>query len=304
MFYIYSPSERFISNLKELLERFSAFLLGFEISSSPYTTVYTSWLSVEVWVYSMFFNFLIIITSFIFWAKITKKLMKKQGTEPTSRLLWLLFTSFAIQYAVTLFVDVLNPRFQNLQLRIFPGFMFFAIPMTATYFKEKLNAYPKKGVRKTIKTLGIKAFYLALIALSAGSSMVRFSDDPAWSNNWHFHAEAEERGVKWIVLYVDDGDIFSDFDFRIGEAYDFYSGHQQAKKVDFYRYYSTIWRHKYQVHGYAKSVHLIFISELIKIRSIRLKKPIPFSGMSDRIYSNGNVQILKIPFESVKHMLP
>lgn len=277
--YIYDPARHNYGQLRTLIEKLSVLFLSFEPQSNPYESIATAgsaWIA--PWVYPVLtaFNWLIVAGAAVAWVWLAVR-FRRQGLVREQRqllLLWLLAGSFAFEVALSVIVDITGFLGSNLQIRLFPLFMLFGIPLVVIAGISVAGRIRSIWVRRSMA-----AVLVVLLGVFAITGVLKATLDPLVSNKWLFFTGSEQRALAWADSELERQEIWEGFDERLLEMQII---HQPVDPGRANRY----------VRGNTQeSTRYITVSDVIQQRSIRLGLPAPDVHRSDQIYDNGAAQI-------------
>lgn len=273
--YIYIPAQYNFGVVHTLLQRLALLFLSFEPKGVPYATIDTGW--VNPWVYLILtaFNWTILALAAITWVWLGLR-FRRRGLRAEERhllLLWLLAAAFAIEVGASILADFSGFLGSNLQVRLFPLFMLFGIPLAVI------------GVANAAKRLRSRSWQhvaavvlAAVIAVFAATSVLKATSDPLLSNKWLFYTANEQRAVVWAEGHISEQSIWAGFDERLRTMAELHpaprsNGDQLTS-------------------GSADAAaHYLIMSDIIQRQSLRVGVPAPDLTGADRIYDDGSAQI-------------
>lgn len=280
--YVYSPARNNYGTLHSLVDRISALFLAFEVQSNPYQSIGSptgaAW--VAPWVYPLLtsFDILIAIAGFAAWCWLAYRFIRG-GIRQEGRhllLLWLFAAAFAVEVVVSAVVDLSGFLGSNLQIRIFPLFVLFAIPMfvlAGAQLARRLNVH--------LRLFAAVAAGL-LVTVFAVTGILKATNDPFVSNKWVFYTRDEQRALSWTDRDLANQSIWSGFDERLLVMQTIENTVDPA-------------RQNHYVVGSVNSGARYFIdSNVIQRRGRRLKVPVPDMTNDDRIYDNGGTRVYHV----------
>lgn len=273
IFYLYAPSRQLFYMFDTLADKVGSIALATEQHVTPqYSYIFTTWVSFKVWLILTLFNWVIAPLSFIAWILLIYRFFwKKQQLSSSILLLTMFYTAFSIQLLITIFADRFG-IFNNIELRIFPVLMFFAIPM-ASITVMKIAEFERLNER-TRKTLKITFIFLIMIFMV--SSLLKATNDPIVSNKWFFYSNQEKEGIIWIESSLHGQEIWAGLDERLQNVHKSYSDVETFDSSKLTR---------------LENANYWLISDIIKKRAERIGRPLPPTDNLPIIYDSGNVQI-------------
>jgi hypothetical protein len=280
--YVYSPARSNYGTLHSLIDRISALFLSFDVQSNPYASIGSAtgaaW--VAPWVYPLLtsFNFLIAFAGLASWCWIAYRFVRG-GIRSEGRnllLLWLFAAAFACEVAVSAIVDLSGFLGSNLQIRIFPLFVLFAIPLfvlAGAQLAQRLN-------RRLRLIAGIAAGLL--VTLFAITGILKATNDPLVSNKWVFYTRDEQRALSWTDRDLTNQAIWTGFDERLLVMQTVENSVNPAKQ------------NRYVVGSASSNARYLVDSNVTQRRGRRLKVPVPDTTDDDQIYDNGGTRIYHV----------
>jgi hypothetical protein len=272
-FYFYPPARSNIYVINNMWERTASMLLDMERPAGPDPYAYTAgaWTSGQVYLVLSSSTWILLLVSLLIWLWQSLGLLTRrtQGWPPGRMMLWALYGAFAVQGALSILVDLSGALAANLQVRVFPAFSMLAAPVAATVFKN-WQASPLQRHK-----LGW-ALTICAIAVMAGLSVLKATNEPLVSNKWHFYIPAEMRALDRAEGILEGRMIWIGFDDRLKVARTL-----QDPEID-YKINSTLRRF---------DTPNILVSDVIEARGARLYASPPREADSLLTYDNGQAQI-------------
>lgn len=275
MFYLYPPSLHLLRVFDTLQEKMSALFLVTEQHVTPqYTFIFETWISFKVWLLLTLFNWVIAPLSLAAWIHIVYKfLWKKQRLTSSMILLLLFYLAFSIQLLITIFSDRFG-IFYNLELRVFPTLMFFAVPLASMSIIAIIDHYKfNKYRRKAVKTI-----FVALILVFVAASLLKATNDPLVSNNWMLYTVQEKEGMNWIGMHHQDKSVWVDVNDRL---------------ITVFTHFSDVDTYKKRKFAGPDDADFYLISETIKKRAKITHFQMPYIDKMSVLYDSGDVKIYK-----------
>lgn len=278
--YIYAPARHNFSTFRTLIEKLSVLFLSFEPQNNPYETISASagsaWIA--VWIYPILtaFNWLIVAGAAAAWIWLAVR-FQRQGVAREQRhllLLWLLAGAFAFEVAISIAVDLSGFLGSNLQIRLFPLFMLFGIPLAMIAGISLAGRIKGAWLRRSMA-----AVLVVLLGVFAISGVLKATLDPLVSNKWLFFTGSEQRALAWTDSQLERQEIWEGFDERLREMQIIHQPTDPSRA------------NRYVINEAKESTRYIALSNVIQQQSVRLKTPAPNVQRSDQIYDNGATQI-------------
>ncbi len=273
MFYAYPPAQNQIRIQHTIADRLVAILIQKEkITSNPYTVVTEGWISLPVYFGLSLANWLLLGISSIIWFSQASSVVRRQPFKSRNELLlWSLFAAFAVQGVFSIFIDFSGAVATNLQHRIFPTFVMIASPLSAKWL---VTWEPNSsGLRKIVK-VGIPL----VIALLAMLATLKATSEPLLSNKWLFHLPGERQAIHWADQTLAARWVWTGFDERINTAVIIRNENETRKAL----------LDQYDLEPETKNV---LVSQITRLRSLRIGEAIPINADDFIIYDNGQAQI-------------
>jgi hypothetical protein len=194
-FYLYQPALRVLLDLKGTMYRASAVALGMEPVHDPYATVSYGWVSPMVFVGLMLPTMIVGAISLLLWAGEARRRLRAGGNVgPEPRfLLWLLYGGFGLQLGASIMVAWIGGIASNLQYRLLPVVMPFAIGLVATAITNLWGRWAHRTKGRLL------AAALAVFVLwGSFASLLKATNDPWLSNYWIFRTKDEVAARRWV----------------------------------------------------------------------------------------------------------
>jgi len=275
MFYLYTPSRSLLYTFDTLQEKASALLLATEHHVTPqYAYIFQTWVSFKAWFILTLFNWVIAPLSFAAWAYLVYKFFwKKQRLSSPMLLLLMFYLAFSIQLLITILADRFGV-FYNLELRVFPVLMFFAVPLASMSIIDIISHHRlNERQRKVIKTI-----FAALILVFVAASLLKATNDPVASNNWMFYTTQEKKSIDWIGANHGGECVWMDTDERLMTVFTHFSDIDTFNKGKFTG---------------PDEAEFYLISNIIEKRANIVRYPMPYVDDLPIIYDSGDVRIYK-----------
>jgi hypothetical protein len=216
-------------------------------------------------------NWIVLGTSFVIWARQSVRWVWKRESPPSQAawLLWLLYTAFAFQGALSVVVDASGTLGANLQHRLFPSFSIIAVALVGTWLSQW---QPRRFRRIFPLALTAAAFCIAIL------SMAKATNEPLLSNKWTFYRASELAALRWTDAHLSNDVIGTEFDERLSAAFGTVQG--QSANGNYFRSYAA-----------DAPIRSFLLSELTVLRSSRLGEPLPMPYDALLVYDNGDAAL-------------
>jgi hypothetical protein len=292
--------------------------------SSPYTTVSTGWRDTRVFFALTSFTWLLIVGGLFAWLVFAVIFVRRRVSrdELPTFLVWLFAAGAALQIVLSVAVDFSGALGGNLQLRLFPVFTVFAVPLIVA----ALLLYRRPRRSKLLSWATIVAGVLGSSAMAAISPLITVIAAPSIliglyiHFNWQ-HSVAARRlafaiGVAAFVGFAGAAILKATNDPVVSNKWAFYTDAEArgVRWVDETLLDRFVWG-EYDERLDTASVMLspdspydapvaywttrpqpsyvryLLLSDTIVERAARLGAILPYVGDDDRIYDNGRVQV-------------
>lgn len=275
IFYVYPPARNNLVVMNSIWERIAALFLDVESEvNNSYNQVATGWISLPVYFILSIANWLLLAASVGIWLRQSWRWFRL-GEAPASvpaRLLWLLYTAFAFQGAISVIADASGGIAGNLQHRIFPSFSIIAVAMVGAALA---HWQPRRGAG-----LAHAALVVGLGAIAVLSSF-KASNEPLLSNKWVFYREEEMRAINWGDEHLRNSAIWTEIDERLTTAYLTTVG-QSANNNQIRAFRVTT------------ASRMLLLTDVTRLRSSRLERPLPVPYDAQRVYDNGSAELYRL----------
>lgn len=227
-----------------------------------------------VWIFLTLFNWIIFPLSVIMVFTIIWDFIRRRSFPSDSHPFLLLFyVSFSLLLLITIFLDrVIGTGIgNNLELRVFPYFMFFVVAlasMTILGWMRKLRAKKWQKVGKVAVVI--------LIVLLLINSLVKSTNNPVVSNTWIFYLTGEKTAMNWMESSLKGTTVWAGPDGRISAAFNYNSSFDSLQKIRFTN---------------PKYATYYFISDTMRKKADRSGYSLPYVKNLHRIYDNNKVRL-------------
>lgn len=274
-FYTYPPAQHNLLVLRDIWQRLAALFLDVDGSrNNAYATIASSWVSMPVYMLLSVANWAVLLGSAAIWARQSWRWLRR-GERPATRarwVLWLLYTAFAAQGAISVLVDVSGALGANLQHRIFPSFSILAVALIGA----ELEDWSPRRLRWVPRVV-----LPALIGCVAVLSVLKATNEPTLSNKWVFYDQAELRAMQWGDAHLREAEVWTEFDERLDAAFLMAVGPSAAEN----RFVG------YRPRQFARTM---LLSDVTRARAERLNQPLPLPPQALRIYDNGSAELYRL----------
>ena len=182
---------------------------------------------------------------------------------------------------LSVLLDIAGVLSANLQVRVFPNLMIFAIPLASLMlvdFMQWLNNY-SPFYRKTAAALVLALVY------ASGASMLKVSNEPLLSNQWTFSLPGESRVLSWLTDRQQYAFIWSGFDHRLTHL---------SRTIPSVNSRDLINISLDEIDFYRQHIPYYLVSELTIRQAARMGLRLPdLRHDTFRLYDNGQAWIIK-----------
>ena len=259
--------------MKNIGDRVAALFLDVQAeASNPYTQVERAWIEPFYFVYFLLSiaNWIILAASLIIWIYQGRRWLwlGKMPETPAVWLLWLFYAAFAAQGALSIITDVSGVLSSNLQHRLFPSFSTVAVGVVGVAL---VHWRPNSRPRLLRLGLSIGIFCIAIL------SITKAINDPAVSNKWTFYRPSELAILEWSDTHLKSTEIWTEYDERLTAAFRTTSG-DSANENSF-------------GDRIQPSIRNFILTAVTRLRSSRLRHPLPVPPDALRVYDNGEAEL-------------
>lgn len=276
MYYIYPPSGNMLSGMVGLFDKIRLLFFVVEAQTTPqYDYILAAWVSPNMWFFLTLFNWVIAPLSLIMWVRLVYDFIKKKNQwqfNPSISLLLMLYAAFSFQLIISIIADRFGNYGSNIELRIFPIVMIYAVPLASM---QVFKMFSKKSILKKLFTM----ISIILIIIFMGNSLLKGTNDPLVSNMWMFYSTEEEYGIRWADANIQNIEIY-----EVGLGYRLYIIRQLTRE---FNSYGTV-----NFSNYTKERYILY-SNLEEKRAVLLGIPLIQSYDNRKIYDSGTVRIVQ-----------
>ena len=272
---IYLPAEQLIGLIPEIIDRVALLIFGFELQANPSSYIAFGWINLPAYLAVSGFTWISLVISFGEWCRQALLfLQKKKSLQLPGSLPWLLYAGFAIQMVFALILDFAGTLSANLQLRILPGLLIFAVILIV----QAVDALFRATANQHRIQRAIFAAMLILLLWIVPASLLKVTNEPLVSNKWIFYSQLEEDGLNWT------------YDHTIPSRNYFWAGLDERLIVrlsatsDAPEYY-------FNTRSPESDVRYYLLSETDLLRHARVGRPLPSIHEQNVIYDNGEAKV-------------
>ena len=271
IFYVYPPSAHLINNLNLLFDKVLALYFGALDPANSYAQVTSAWRSPEVLLLIFLNDYLLIAVSATIWVRYGLLWLFGKEKPPTVGiwLVWLLYSSFAFQGAISIMADRAGMMGGNFQLRAFPSFAMAGVALVAVSLS-----------RVHFSLLGRLAA-TGLLILLAALSIFKVTNEPTLSNNWTFYSTAELQALEWAEHHQRNSVTWVGPDNRLQRAASLVIGQSR---------YNNRW----DTYGPKTEARTFLFSSNVHMQHSVLDTSIPPAIIENRVYDNGTAQLFRL----------
>jgi hypothetical protein len=267
--YIYPPASSLYMTLASLVDRLSSLFLGAQ-PADPYRYVQSAWLSPQVYLALTLPQWLINLLSLVVWALGARHL---DASDRGRWLLWLMYTGFGVQLALSILADISGFLSINLQVRQFTPFTLLSSPMAALLLGKGIERVRAR------QTPIFRAAIAALVVVSGAAALLKVTNDPLVGNQWMFYTPGELEAGRWADGNIRSQAVWLDTSSHLLDVLKFQQGYDWVAAND-YQY------------GYPKTPPpYVLISHLTRLRANRSGLALPSTVGYLQVYDNGDAQL-------------
>lgn len=281
IFYAYPPAENNLVVMRYIWERIAALFLDVENTpDNAYTQVASAWVSLPAYFALSVANWAMLGSSVLIWAAQGWRWLRHAAppATPGERLLWLLYSAFAIQGVITVFADASGGIANNLQHRIFSSFSMIAVVLVGAAISRWRPSAPHTSRRTLTIARTICAVTLGCVAIL---SALKATNEPLVSNKWMFYRAEEVVALRWADAHLTNTMVWTEFDERLGAAYQTIDSASEQGNL-FYGYSPR------------PGSRSLLVSEITRMRGVRLQRSLPVPYDAQRVYDNGTAQLFRL----------
>lgn len=344
VFYLYAPAETNLSNLGRVVDRLATLYLNVDTKvesrvesatqqgsnaqvsqsrsvTSPYSSVSIGWLSPLTFLLLTLFTWLMLLATVLAWLILAVTFVRRgvARSELPLFLIWAFTAAAGLQIALSVASDFAGALGANLQLRLFPVFAVFAIPLVVVTASRYRVPRRSPAVRYATIAIGVlvpmfvAVAYPALTLLVAiGVAMTLFVV-LGWNSSVWARRLAATVGMAAFIYFAAAALLKATNDPIVSNKWTFYS-ESEAKGLawanqslpdqfvwaDFDERIGTASGLEqrdqaatgaFWVRNQSAIVRYLFSSDVIRDRAVRLRQTMPEVTSNDLIYTNGSTTI-------------
>ena len=283
----YTPVLVHVSLISRAWSRVLSLVAGLRTGSSPYTYISTYWVNPELYPVITLFNWVILLIASVewfsrfLWALRTLRNPKGSQSALLFNLLdvtWFFYLGYGLQFASALVFDRVDLGIgANLEIRIFPLVMLFAVPLAVIRllkWRAVLATRPSRAVRAITQT-GVTIF----IIWFAVAGIAKAANEPLLVSKFPMYTIPEQAAISWTDHYVRKSDIWIGADERLRELFN--SQLLTASRAN----------NTYNYGDVPTSARYFLLSDLVREQNSRMRKALPDVDSKLLLYDNGSVQI-------------
>ena len=268
--YIYAPPALHdLAVLGDIKNRIAALFLDVHTEpTNAYAQVSVAWVNLRIYFLLSIANWILLGVSLLIWLKQGWNWlwMFREPKNSVAWFLWLLYAAFALQGALTVLVDASGALASNLQHRIFPSFSMIAVAIVG----QTLVEWRPHRLTRAIP-LGLTGIIFSISILS----VLKATNEPLVSNKWTFYHPNELAALQWGDEHLDDVEIWTEYDERLITAY-------RTVNEDINNRFTT---------SATSATRDMLITNLTRLRSSRIRQPLPVPPDALQVYDNGIAQL-------------
>lgn len=274
-FYAYPPAQHDLLVLQNLADRIAALFLDVQTQpTNAYAQVSGAWINLPAYFLVSSANWIMLGASFLIWIRQTWRWIIRREQPPTAMawIVWLFYTAFAAQGALSILADASGALGSNLQVRIFPTISIAAVAMVSAWLAQWR---PQRFVATIRTALTIGMACLAVL------SMLKATNEPILSNKWTFYRPSELLALTWSDAHLRNDQIWTELDERLAMVYIT----EQGRSANGNGLYAD---------DRNPDTRSLIVTDITRLRSSRLQRPIPLPPDALRVYDNGEAQLYRV----------
>ena len=271
IFYIYPPASGGVSLLGSISQRlFAVTTTTGETSTVAYRQVAGAWIDLRVYFLLSSGTYVLMLLSALVWfvQGVRMLILGRPFPSPERTLLWLLFSSFAVQGAMAVAGDLSGASVSNLQVRAFPSFAMLGTPLLASALASRRWRWY------------LAAPVAMLVGLMATAAVLKATNEPLLSNKWTFYDPGEVAAMRWVDEHLQFAYVWSGLDERVVAAYVTVDGITPNKNQ---------WVQFTQ----SELVRTYVVSDVMRLQAERTNQALPEVNLQNRVFDAGGVQVYR-----------
>jgi hypothetical protein len=236
---------------------------------NSYSGVLAAWISPAAYLVLSAADYVILLVSGLVWLWLGWSWLS--GRRPSSIgiwMLWTLYAAFVLQGAMSVASDRTGALQGNVLYRAFAVFATIAAPLVAV----ALSGWRPRSWLRSIAVVAV--------AIAATTSVLKSSLDPTVSNKWMQYTAAEIQGLRWADGHQRSTKTWIGPDDRLPAAYELAIGNESA-------------RNAWDIGDPKPETQSFVVTNLLRLNSLRLGKPLPPLGTLNLLYDNGDAQVYR-----------
>jgi len=346
LLYVYSPAERNFANLGRVVDRLAALYLNVDpnietrvqtstglrsnlvVSNtnstvSPYTPAAISWLNSNVFFALTVFTWLLLVSSLICWIILAVTFFRSgvASSEMPLFLIWAFTAAAGAQIVASIAADFAGALGGNLQLRLFPVFTLFSVPLVVTTISRYRLPRRSKLLRNVTTILaGVSALILPMVLplftlVAFPAFLLILWIVLSWDRSRFARSVAAVSCAALVGYFLVAAFLKATSDPMVSNNWTFFSTAERrgirwsdanlaeqlvwADYDDRFNVASLLSGSDDVIYGVralwsttqGDGVRYVLVSPTIQERSRRLHRIVPGTSDADRIYDNGSVRV-------------
>ncbi|MCB9155581.1 MAG: hypothetical protein H6645_00510 [Caldilineaceae bacterium] len=273
--HIYAPAEQLFQLVPEIVDRVALLVFGFEFQVNPSSYIAFGWLNLPTYLAVSGFTWLVLAISLGEWCRQALQFVRRERTLQLPHALpWLLYAGFAIQMVFAVMLDFAGTLSANLQLRILPGLLIFAVILTV----QAVEALFRTTTTRPTLQRGLQVAMIGVFLWAVPASLLKITNEPLVSNKWVFYDHLEEEGLNWVYTHTTPtrNYFWAGLDERLIVVL--------AATLDAPESY-------FNLDTPGPDVRYYLLSETDRLRHARVERPLPAIQDENIVYDNGNAKV-------------
>ena len=273
MFFIYTVTQSSLDAVGSVIGAFLYIIFGVEQSANAYGYVDRTWLNPQGYLLINSITWFILLGGFSSWLVMVWRYFRRSMDDMHFFLMCLYF-GFGTVFALAIIFDLGGLFSGNLQVRVIIGIMVVSIIVLSHVGTLFLN-FIAPGYRRGIMV----AISIALFTFSTLGPL-KTTLEPLVNQRWVFISRDELLATEWIVNRSNGSVIWGGMDGRIPTGSRFYNLDWTEDDVLFYGETRT-------------DPNFYMISNLERLRWLRVERPLPQFDNENLVYTNGDSQVYR-----------
>ena len=275
IFVIYPPATHDLAVLKSIGDQIALLLFGPTAQTSEvyatYGQVSASWVNLGIYFLLSLANWIVLLASLVIWLRqgVAWLWRRQAAPGPVAWLLWLFYAAFAVQGGLAVLADLSGALSSNLQHRLFPSLAMVGVALVG---QAVVDWRPQRHASAARRGLALGLAVLATL------SIIKATNEPLLSNKWTFYRDTEWLAIEWTDTYLSEARVWTEFDERLAITFPMLKGGWSE-------------RNTFGWNTVTPTTRYLLLTDVTRLRSYRLERPVPLPPDAQPIYDNGAAQL-------------